>query len=446
MATETGAQDASSRERAESKGPHGLTVRRVPLSALHLDPANARAHPERNMEAIKASLLRFSQAEPLVVHRATGRVIGGNARLQAMRELGWKECDVVELDLEPIEATALGIALNRTSELAEWNDEVLAKLLQGLRAEDALQGVGYSDDEIDTLLRDSLGETSPNPLDDPGPGEVPAQSVLHRGEVWLLGEHRLMCGDSTNPEDVARLLQEDMGALLSTDPPYCVDYTGNDRPIHDGKPSGKDWSHLYHEVDIKDLGVFLESALDAWLPHLAPRSGIYIWHAHVQQPVVAAVFERKGLLLHQILVWVKPTATFGHCFYRWRHEPCAFGWRKGEKPLHGLGQLETVWEVDWEGKSRVVGNEHPTQKPLRLFEIPMEQHTKRGDIVLEPFSGSGSQVIAAEKLLRRCRAMELEPAFAEVAIRRFEKATGKEARLAGADKTYAAIASERARP
>ena len=259
----------------------------------------------------------------------------------------------------------------------------------------------------------------------------------------LLGEHRLMCGDSTNPADVAQLLAGDRGALLSSDPPYCVDYTGNDRPIHDGKPSGKDWSHLYHEVDIKDLGEFLEKTFDAWLPHLAPNSGIYIWHAHVQQPVVAAVFERKGLLLHQILVWVKPTATFGHCYYRWRHEPCAFGWKKGSKPVHGMGLLETVWEVDWEGKSRVVGNEHPTQKPLRLFEIPMEQHTKRGDIVLEPFSGSGSQLISAEKLMRRCRAMELEPAFVQVAIRRFEKATGKEARLSGSDQTFSAIAAER---
>lgn len=163
----------------------------------------------------------------------------------------------------------------------------------------------------------------------------------------------------------------------------------------------------------------------------------------MQQPVIAATFERHGLLLHQVIVWVKPTATFGHCFYRWRHEPCAYGWRRGHKPDHGLGKLETVWEVDWEGKSRVVGNEHPTQKPLRLFEIPMEQHTKSKAVVLEPFSGSGSQLVAAEKLGRRCRAIELVPAFVDVAVRRWEEATGREAVLEETEATFAEVRRSR---
>jgi DNA modification methylase len=427
---------------AEQSQARGLATRRVPLCSLHQDPANARAHGERNLEAIKASLMRFGQVEPLAVQKSSGRVIGGNARLAAMRDLGWTECDICELDLTALEATALGIALNRTAELAEWDEPVLARLLEGLRAEHGLEGVGYSDEEIDALLA-GLDSTSPTPVEDPGPGEVPEKPVLHRGEVWLLGEHRLMCGDSTEPEDVQKLLAGERGTLLSTDPPYCVNYTGNDRPIHDGKPSGKDWSHVYHEVDIADLGKFLDGVLKACLPEVQEDAGIYIWHAHVQQPTVAAAFERHGLLLHQILVWVKPCATFGHSYYRWRHEPCAFGWKRGHKPVHGVGQLETVWEADWDGKARVVGNEHPCTKPTRLFEIPMEQHTRPGAVVLEPFSGSGSQLIAAEKLMRRCRAMEIEPAFVEVAIRRWEKATGKQARLQGTDQTYAEVLAQR---
>src|SRR6185503_19882535 len=122
---------------------------------------------------------------------------------------------------------------------------------------------------------------------------------------------------------------------------------------------------------------------------------------------------------------------------------CAFGWKKGNKPRHGGGTLETVWEVDWEGNQRVVGNEHPTQKPLRLFEIPMDQHTRRGDLVLEPFSGRGSQLIAAERIGRRCRAMEISPAFVDVAVRRCQKATGKDAVLDGDGRTYTEIAGER---
>jgi DNA modification methylase len=163
----------------------------------------------------------------------------------------------------------------------------------------------------------------------------------------------------------------------------------------------------------------------------------------VQQTVLASVFEKHGILLHQVIVWVKPTGVFGHSFFRWRHEPCAFGWRKGSKPEHGVAQLDTVWECDWEGKGRIVGNEHPTQKPLRLFEIPMELHTAREDLVLEPFSGSGSQLVAAEKLGRRCRAIEIQPAFVDVAIRRWQKASGKDAILEGTKATYAELTEKR---
>ena len=232
---------------------------------------------------------------------------------------------------------------------------------------------------------------------------------------------------------------------MATDPPYCVDYTGMDRPIHNGKPSGKDWSHLYREVDIKDLGEFLDKVFVAALPHVEEAAAFYVWHAHLQQPTIAATFERHGLNLHQILVWVKPVATFGHSYYRWRHEPCAFGWRRGHKPKHGYGNMDSVWEVDWEGKARIT-TFHPTSKPPRLFEIPIEQHTRKGAIVLEPFSGSGSQIIAAEKLGRRCRAMEISPVFVDGSVRRWEKATGKVATLDGSGKNFREVAAERGVP
>ncbi len=425
-------------ERATGKP---LAIRRARVASLHVDPANARSHSERNLDAIKGSLARFGQAEPLVVHRPSGRVIGGNGRLAAMKELGWSECDVVELDLSDIEATALAIALNRTAELAEWNEPALAELLGTLRAEGALEGIGFSAEEVLDLIG-SLDNGDGGLVEDPGPSEPPVDPITRSGDLWQLGDHRLLCGDSTKPADIQRVLAGERAALLSTDPPYCVDYTGNDRPIHDGKPSGKDWSALYREVDIKDLGVFMDGVFAACLPEITDDAAVYIWHAHVQQPVIAACFERHGLLLHQILVWVKPTATFGHCFYRWKHEPCAFGWKRGNKPKHGYGDMETVWACDWEGKARITGD-HPTIKPTRLFEIPMEQHTKRGAIVLEPFSGSGSQLIAAEKMLRRCRAIEISPAFVDVALRRWEQATGKEAILEEGGRSLAEVASQR---
>jgi len=417
-----------------------LTIKRVPVDASHLDPANARAHGPENLDAIVASLSRFGQAEPLVVQKSTGRVIGGNGRLVAMRKLGWTQCDVVEIDIDDMAATALGIALNRTGELAEWDEETLGRLLSELREADALDGVGYSDDDIDSLLAE-LEDDVPADLDDAGPGEPPEDPVTRPGDLWILGEHRLLCGDSTNALDLGRLMAGETASLMATDPPYCVDYTGDDRP----EGSGKDWSHVYREVDIADLGEFLDDVFKACLPQLDPHAGLYVWHAHLQQPVIAALFERHELLLHQILVWVKPSATYSHSYYRWRHEPCVFGWRRGNKPPHGAGKLETVWEIDWEGKARIVGNEHPTQKPVRLFEIPMEQHTKRGAIVLEPFSGSGSQLIAAEKLGRRCRAMEISPAFVDVAVRRWETTTGKTATLDGGSRSFSEVSDERER-
>ena len=423
----------------DSSSARPLQITRVPLDSLVLDPANARSHNERNLESILASLRRFGQAEPLVVHAATRRVIGGNGRLVAMRQLGWTECGVVELDIDELQATALAIALNRTAELAEWDLPALGRLLDQLRNEDALVGVGFEETEVDDILAELAAEAAGGMVDDPGPEEPPETPVSRLGDLWALGQHRLLCGDSTDDAAVQRLLAGERAALLATDPPYCVDYTGADRP----GDSGKDWSHVYREVDIADLGEFLDQVLEACLPHLESHTAIYVWHAHVQLPTISALFERHGLLLHQVLVWVKPTATFGHSYYHWRHEPCAFGWVKGNKPPHGPGVMDTVWEVDWEGKQRIVGNQHPTSKPVRVFEIPIEQHTKPGDLVLEAFSGSGSQILAAEKLGRRCAAMEIQPAFVDVAVRRWEQATGKDAVHEESGRTFAEVSAER---
>jgi len=242
--------------RAKTRRRPRIQTRRVRLTDLHADPANARRHPDENMAAITASLQRFGQAEPLVVQRDSGRVIGGNGRLAAMRELGWTECDVVELEVDDLQATALGIALNRTAESAEWDEETLARLLQELREEDALDGVGCTEEDIDALLDELGDDEQTNEIDDPGPEEPPEEPVSRPGDLWILGDHRLLCGDSTKAEDLERLMDGETAALLASDPPYCVKYTGADRP----EGSGKDWSHVYREVDIADLGEFLDAA------------------------------------------------------------------------------------------------------------------------------------------------------------------------------------------
>lgn len=417
-----------------------LAVEWVPVSRVFLSPSNPRLN-DAAVPHVAASIRRFGFRQPLVA-RPSGEVIAGNTRLKAALSLGLTEVPVAWFEGSDLDAVAYSIADNKLSEIATWSEPELAKILEHLRAEDGLEGVGFDDNEIDRLLKEIEASGPHAELEDPGEQEPPTKPVTRRGDLFLLGDHRLLCGDSTDAADLARVMDGELADLWAQDPPYCVNYTGNDRPIHDGKPSGKDWSGLYNEVDIKDLGAFLDDVFEAALPHLKPSAPIYVWHAHVQQPTIAAVYERHGILLHQVLVWAKPTATFGHSFYRWRHEPCAFGWRKGNKPAHGFGQLDSIWEADWDGKARIA-TFHPTSKPPKLFEIPMQQHTLKGDVTLETFSGSGSHLIAAERLGRKCRAIELQPAFVDGTILRWEKATGKTATLAATGQTFAQVADER---
>lgn len=431
---------SNGQEQGEPSTHEGLEVEWVHIDKVFGSPSNPRIN-EAAVDPVAASLRRFGWRQPVVAKRS-GEVIAGNTRLKAATKLGMAQVPVVWFDGPDIEATAYAIADNRTHEFSEWDEPALAKLLEELRAEDAFDGVGYTDSDLDELLADLADqEGGVGEVDDPGPEEPPEEPVSRAGDLWILGDHRLLCGDSTNADDVARLMGSDTAALLSTDPPYCVDYTGADRP----QDSGKDWSNKYREVEIKDLGDFLRAVMRAVLPRVRDDAAIYVWHAHLQYPVIDAVFQEFDILRHQPIIWAKPSSTFTYAYYRWAHEPCLFGWRQGHKPPHYLENgMTSIWEVDWEGKQRIVGNEHPTQKPLRLFEIPMEQHTRRGEIVLEPFSGSGSQLVAAEGLGRRCRAMELSPAFVDVAVRRWEQATGKQAILDGSDQTFAEVAQERA--
>jgi len=256
----------------------------------------------------------------------------------------------------------------------------------------------------------------------------------------------------------AGLMDGMKAALVATDPPYLVDYTG-ERPTSakrrtDAKgkskgtnDGGKDWSATYREIDIADAQGFLRSVFTRVLEVLAPHAALYCWHAHKRQALITRIWEELGILDHQQIVWVKPTAVFGRVFWHFRHEPCMMGWRQGSMPgFDSDHRFDSVWEINWEGKNRVVGNEHPTQKPVEIFARPIRKHTKPGEVVFEPFSGSGSQLIAAEQLGRRCRAIELEPVFVDVAIRRWQKLTGKAATLAGTKDAWARVAADRGVP
>jgi DNA modification methylase len=411
-------------------------VETVPISRLYCSPSNPRLN-DQAVPHVAASIRRFGWQQPIVARRS-GEVIAGNTRLKAAQSLGMTEVPVWWFDGTDLDATAFSIADNRSHEHSLWNDAELAQILEQLKAEDSLDGVGFSEDDLDALVAKLQGEIDRD-LDDDGPDEPPAVATAKLGDLWMLGDHRLLCGDSTSLSDVRRVMGTDKAALVATDPPYLVDYTG-ERP----NDSGKDWTATYREIDIKDADGFFRAVFTNVLDVLGPKGAIYCWHAHKRCGDIQRIWRDLGILDHQQIIWVKPTPVFGRVYWHFRHEPCVMGWRQGDKPEHdGVHDHDSVWECDWDGKARLVGSSHPTSKPVELFTRPIKKHTSVGDIVFEPFSGSGSQIIAAERTGRRCRAIEITPAYVDVAIRRWEKATGQEATLDSDGRTFAQIAAGR---
>ena len=250
--------------------------------------------------------------------------------------------------------------------------------------------------------------------------------VAQRGDIWLLGDHRLMCGDRPTLTTWPSLMNGQKASLLATDPPYLVDYTGGNHPDskgNKGKPGkDKNWDeYVDPEVSVE----FYRKFLALGLQYLKPNSAIYQWHAHRRQALVEQAWTACKLLVHQQIIWVKARGVLTHSHYLWAHEPCFYGWAEGQPPSKKPPSNErTVWQLDQQGNSM---NIHPTQKPVELFMRPIEYHTEIGDICYEPFLGSGTQIIAAERLSRRCFAMEKEPLYVDVARFRWEAFTGEKA-------------------
>jgi len=404
-----------------------MKVEFVPLSAIVPDPANVRLHDDRNLEAIRGSLSRFGQQKPIVVD-TDGVIRAGNGTYAAAKALGWETIAVVRTDLAGLEAAAFAIADNRTSDLSVFDNVALSTLLQSLHAEDALDGVGFDEKELNRLLDEVIGD-APVELDDPGEQEPPESPVTRRGDLWLLGDHRLLCGDSTSVDDIARVMDGEKATLLASDPPYLIDYRGGNHPQSwHNNPDVKD-KHWDVYVDPTSGLEFFTQWLRVALAHCIERVPVYQWHATRRQALVEEAWKANGLLVHQTLIWHKARAVLTRCHYMWAHEPCFYGWPEGfmpESDRRPPPSEQTVWQIDQIGQQDGI---HPTQKPLAIFERPISFHTKRGDVCLEPFSGSGTQIIAAERLRRRCFAVEISPAFVDATIARFEKATGKTATL-----------------
>ncbi len=389
-----------------------MDVKRVKISEIHEDPANSRKHGERNLATIRASLEQFGQVEPLVVQARTGVVIGGNGRLATMRKMGIQEVDIVEVDLTDVQAAALSIALNRTAELAEWNIEALAKAVAGIKDEVDLASLGWDPNELEQILGAGNADlTDPDTLPEP-----PAQAFSRTGDLWILGDHhRVLNGDATKPEDLDRLMDGKVADLVFTDPPYGVDY------------EGKTADALKIQNDLKgDLEPLLRGAFGEALRVCREGAGWYVCApSGVQFHAFAGVLKDLGIW-RQTLAWVKDSMVLGHSDYHYRHESIFYGWKPGaaHHPPPDRAQT-TVWEFPRPKASR----EHPTMKPVALVGLAIANSTQRGDLVLDPFLGSGSTLMAAHEIGRRCYGLEVSGSYTDVIVKRFYMATGVGPRL-----------------
>ena len=387
-----------------------MKTKLVDIASLSLDPANLRRHPERNMQAIMGSLRRFGQQKPIVVD-AKGVVIAGNGTLAAAKQLGWKQIAVVETALAGSDATAFAIADNRTAELAEWDDDALAQTLAALQIEDEelANATGFDAGDLDDLLgpKEVIEDEVPEP---------PADPITKTGDLWLLGDHRLLCGDSTKAEEVARLMSSSKADMVLTDPPYGVAYVGKT----------KDALTVENDaLDESSLSRLVTAAFDN--AQSISRNGAY-WYATVPPGPLHILFaddwKRRGIL-RQIMVWAKDSMVLGHSEYHYQHEPILFGWIPGERHLNKDRTRTTLWTYDRPKASR----EHPTMKPIELWFQAVNDGSRAGETIFDPFLGSGTTLIAAEQLGRKCYGMEISPAYCDVIVKRWEMLTGKKATL-----------------
>ena len=421
-----------------------MKIESVRIDSVLPDPANARRHPARNLDAIKGSLARFGQQKPIIVTR-DNVIRAGNGTWQAAKELGWTKIDVVRTDLQGSEATAFSIADNRTAELATWDPDMLEAELSSLTEDgwssEDLDKLGFNDKEIEEVIqeaRDIADSVDEGTTEEDEPPPILPDPVTRDGDLWILRNHRLLCGDSTKAADVARVMAGERAGLMNTDPPYGVGYVSNAQ----AKNQASDFKEIENDdLDGEKLQKFLESSIRAAVPHLQENAAFYLWHPMLTQGTffAAAAAAAADILIHRQIIWAKPSFVFGRGDYHWRHELCFYGWKRGNRPpFYGERNQDTLWSLGRENDKV-----HPTQKPVELFAIPMRNHTHKNEICYEPFGGSGSQFIAAEQLGRRCYGLEIEPRYCDVIVRRWEKLTGLSAILESTGLNFPAVAAGR---
>lgn len=353
-------------------------------------------------EKLKRSIEQFGYVEPVIWNEKTGRVVGGHQRLKVLTDMGITEVDVVVVDMDTEKEKALNIALNKIS--GEWDTEKLALVIADLQGTDFdVSLTGFDPEELEDLFRDDVkGGVKEDDFDVEAELQKPIFSKA--GDLWMLGEHRLFCGDSTKPETFDLLMNGKKANLVVTDPPYNVDYKGS---------AGKIKNDSMAEDQFEQ---FLLAAYQQMEAAMADDASIYVFHSDSHGLAFRKAFEEAGFYLSGCCIWKKQSLVLGRSPYQWQHEPVLFGWKKKGKHQWYTGRKEsTIWEFDKPKKNK----DHPTMKPIALVSYPIMNSTMTGCLVLDPFGGSGSTLIACEQTGRVCYTVELDEKFCDVIVRRY---------------------------
>lgn len=438
-----------SKPKAEAKEPPSNLrpwpadkVERWGLDRIKEYPKNARSHSPQQIAQLSESMSRFGVTTPVLVDE-DGVLLYGHGRTRAAALLGYTELPVsIARGWSEDEKKAYRLVDNQLGLTSTWEMPLLKSELGELRLADFdLPLLGFSEAQLRGW---GIPIGSDNGQDADAILDPPKKPVVRIGDLWLLGEHRLLCGDSTKAEDVAQVMDGASALLMATDPPYGVAYDNAQRPNPGvAKPRVAKPRVANDElVDGPAMQAFLEAMLRAALPHMDKHAAFYFWHPMLTQGTYVAAAAAAGILIHRQIIWVKPVLLLGRGDYHWRHELCFYGWQKGNRPpFYGARNQDTIWEVASVTHKERKEMNHATPKPVALWDKPIVNHTKSGDIIYEPFSGSGTQIVAAEQMGRKCYAIELDPANTQVAIERWQNFTGKLAALNG--KTLEQVAKAR---
>ena len=375
---------------------------------------NARTHNAEQITQIASSIKEFGFNNPILIDKDNG-IIAGHGRLEAAKKLNLAKVPTIRLDhLTDQQRKAYILADNRIAVNSDWDTELLSLELKDLDAEFNLTMLGFDDKELAALLNPEQVEGL---TDEDAVPEVPEDPTTKLGDIYKLGNHRLMCGDSTSIDAVEKLMNGQLADQLVTDPPYNIAYEGGSKKREQIKND---------EMVDEEFRQFLKDVYIAADAVMKAGAVFYIWHADTEGYNFRGAARDMGWKVRQTLIWNKDNSAFGRSDYHWKHEPCLYGWKEGAAHLWATDRKQTtVIECKRPSKSDL----HPTMKPVELMEYQILNNTKGSDIVLDLFGGSGSTMIAAEKTGRHSRLMELDPKYCDVIIKRWEDFTGKKAEL-----------------